>query len=410
MRRAFFQNGATYGDILYWSRPAVWKLQITTPNSSTNYVWLQFNVKDGPWVLEIPAAEGAGIFGSLNDAWQVPVVDVGPAGEDRGKGGKYLILPPGFKGKVPAGYLPAPSATHNGYAALRAIPATQSDADVAKALTLVKKMRLYPLARAANPPAQRYIDVAGKPFEGIVVYDDSFYDSLAKMVNEEAVQPRDLAAMGLLRSIGIEKGKPFQPDAATRAVLKSAIAEAHAGFMAANTLVTPYWPGGQWGLPDSVGAKTGFTFQTGDLLDVDARANTFFFACAPPKKLGASTLYQVTARDGAGSPLDGGASYRLHVPPNVPAKQFWAVTVYDLAPAAFVRESPKTEVTSYQKLQQNPDGSVDVYFGPQAPAGKESNWVYTAQGKPWVTIFRFYGPEKPVLDKTWKLPDIEKIQ
>jgi hypothetical protein len=179
--------------------------------------------------------------------------------------------------------------------------------------------------------------------------------------------------------------------------------------MEANTTVIPYWAGGQWGMPEMVGPKTGFTFQTGDLLDVQARANTYFFACAPPKKLGGATLYLTTARDAGAAPLDGGTAYRLRVPPNVPAKQFWAVTVYDLSTAAFVRDSPKTEVNSYQNLQKNADGSVDVYFGPQAPAGKESNWVYTAKGKPWVTVFRFYGPDKPIHDKTWKLPDIEKV-
>src|SRR5262249_50243694 len=127
----------------------------------------------------------------------------------------------------------------------------------------------------------------------------------------------------------------------------------------------------------------------------------------PPKKLGAATFYLVGSVDATGAPLDGSQSYQLSVPPNVPAKQFWAVTVYDLETAAFIRESPKTEVNSYQNLQKKADGSVDVYFGPMAPMGVESTSIYTAPGKPWFAAFRFYGPEQALFDKTWQLPDIE---
>jgi hypothetical protein len=413
MRNGFFQCGATYGDICYFSKPADWKFQITTPNASTNYVYFNYNVKDGPWVLEFPAAVGAGLFGTFSDAWQSAVVEVGPTGDDAGKGGKYLIIPPDFQGEVPAGYLPVRSATYNGYAAFRAIPTTRSDEDVAKALALVKKLRLYPLAKAGNPPEQKHIDMSGKLFDGIARMDDTFFDSLAKMVNEEPVEERDMVAMGQLRPLGIEKGKEFKPDAATRAILKKAAQEAHAGFMNACTRLVPYWPGGKWGSPSffsESGAKTAFTFQTENGLDVDGRGAMFFFACAPPKKLGAATFYLIVAKDAANAPLDGGKSYRLRVPANVPAKQFWAATVYDLQTAAFIREAPSVEVNSYQNLQKNEDGSVDVYFGANALSGKESNWIYTAPGKPWVAAFRFYGPEKAVFDKTWVLPDIEEVK
>jgi hypothetical protein len=146
MRQAFFSVGAKCGDIAYFSKPADWKFQVTKPNSSSLYVYFNFNLKDGPVVLDFPAAVGAGLFGSIMDAWQVPIADVGPAGDDEGKGGKYLLLPPDFGGKQPAGYFVLRSATYNGYAAFRAIPNTRSDEDTAKALTLVKQLRLYPHA------------------------------------------------------------------------------------------------------------------------------------------------------------------------------------------------------------------------------------------------------------------------
>lgn len=409
MRNAFFSAGAKYGDILYFSRPADWRFQTTTPNASSLYVYLNFNLADGPVVLDFPAAAGAGLFGTLVDAWETPLADVGPEGDDKGKGGKYVLLPPGYKQNIPQGNFPLRSRTYNGYALFRAIPATRSPEDLGKAVDLVKKMRLYPLEQAGNPPAQRHIDIAGKLFDGIARFDDSFYDGLARMVNEEPVQTRDLVAMGQLRLLGIEKGRAFKPDQATRGILKKAIDEAHDGFMEAVTVGEPYWSGSQWILSAVVGPKTGFSYETADHLEIDERAMVFFLAYAAPKNLGAATFYLGAYRDGKGQPLRGEKTYRLRIPANVPVKQYWAVTVYDLATAAFIHESPRLAIDSYdQKVQKNTDGSIDVYFGPSAPAGKETNWIYTARGKPWFPFFRFYGPEKAVFDKTWRLPDMER--
>jgi hypothetical protein len=412
MRRAFFRDAkASYGDIVYWSKPSDWKNQTTTPNASNLYVYFNFNLKDGPVVLEFPAAIGAGLYGSMMDAWQVPIVEVGPQGEDQGNGGKYLLLPPDFKGDPPTGYIVVHSTTYNGHALFRAIPATQSDADIAKAMALVKQQRLYPLSQAANPPQQRYIDMFGQLFDGIVRYDDTFYDSLARMLNEEPVHERDMVAMGQLRSIGIEKGKEFKPDAATRDILTKAAAEAQAGFIDyLTTHLILYWPGSQWGISMATGPKTAFTFETADFLDVDERGAMFFNAYAPPKKLGAGTFYLPTFKDAAGQRLQGDKTYRLHVPPNVPAQQFWAVTVYDLETSGFIRDAPRISLDSYdQKMQRNVDGSVDIYFGPGAPSGKENNWIWTARDKSWFPYFRFYAPEPALFDKTWTLPNIEQM-
>jgi hypothetical protein len=411
MRRAFLRDaGAKYNDIVFWSKQADWKFQVTTPNASTWYVYIAINTKDGPQVIEIPPAIGAGLFGSMNDAWQVPMADIGPEGEDKGRGGKYLVLPPGYTATIPAGYMPVRFSTYNGYSILRAIPVTTSEQDVAKALALVQKTRAYPLGQAENPPSQRFIDMAGKLFDGIATFDDRFYDSLAQMVNDEPVKARDLVAMGQLKSIGIEKGKEFKPDAATRQILKQAIAKAQAGFMQFMTTLPSFAPGSRWSVPGTpVGPATGFTFLRENAIELDERAALFFFGCAPPKQLGAATFYLLGSKDAGGAWLDGGNAYRLRVPPNVPARQFWAVTVYDLKTAGFMREAPRVELNSFQEMEKNADGSVDVYFGPTAPEGKDTNWVYTAPGAQWVSIFRFYGPEKAVFDKTWVLPDIERV-
>jgi hypothetical protein len=171
-----------------------------------------------------------------------------------------------------------------------------------------------------------------------------------------------------------------------------------------------FWPGVQWALPAThIGSETGHTFETADRLAVDERAQLFFLGCAPAKKPGAATMYLAAMKDATGTPLRGDDTYRLRVPPKVQAKQFWAVTVYDFETAGFVRDAPRVELNSYNEaMQKNADGSVDVFFGPAAPSGKDTNWIATAPGKPWLALFRFYGPDKPLFDKTWMLPDIEK--
>jgi hypothetical protein len=413
MRQAFFRDaGAQYGDIAYLSAPADWKLQLTTPNGSAYYVYFNFNTKDGPVVLDVPPAVGAGLFGSMLDAWQVPVADVGPQGEDQGKGGKYLLMPPDYVPDPPTGYVPVRLGTYNGYAAFRAIPQGSSAAAVSRALGLVQKLRLYPLAAADSVPETRFVDISGKLFDGIVRFDASYYASLAHMVDEEPVLPRDTAMIAKLRTLGIEKGKPFEPDTMMQAVLNAAAKQAQA------TLITKlpddgavFWPGRRWMSPSPAGAKSAFTFVNDGQLDVDARALTYFLACAPPKNPGKASFYLLAYADSAGQTLSGDRTYQLHVPAKVPAAQFWALTIYDRNTAAFTHESPKVELNSYDRaIRRNRDGSVDLYIGPQAPAGKASNWVYTAPGGAWFTLFRFYGPQPALMDKTWQLPDIAEVK
>jgi hypothetical protein len=358
MRRAYFRDAkANYNDIVFWSKPSDWKNQTTTPNASAHYVYFNFNTKEGPVVVEIPAAVEAGLFGSLLDAWQVPLVDVGPRGEDQGQGGKYLLLPPDFKGDVPAGYIVVRPQSYNGYALFRAIPKSSSEADVSNTNALVKKMRLYPLAKANGPPEQRFVDMAGKLFDGIVRFDATFYASLAEMVNEEPVLARDRAMMGLLLPLGIEKGKEFKPDAATRRVLAESAREAHVWLMdRLLTFTTEFWLDSRWVLPFTpVGPETVFSFERPNYLDVDARALVYFLAYAPPKKLGAATFYLGTYTDAKGDLLRGEESYKLHVPPNVPARQFWALTLYDRETCAFIRDMPRAGIDSYdQKCRGTP--------------------------------------------------------
>jgi hypothetical protein len=412
MREAFLRDaGAKYGDLVYVSRFADWKFQITTPNASTRYVFAFFNLKHGPVVIDIPVADGAGLFGSILDAWQVPLEDVGPHGADQGRGGRYLLLPPGYEDAVDGGYIAVPSETFNLYAAFRAISEGSSQPAVERALDLINQIKVYPLSDANNGHETRAIDVAGKLFDGIMHYDDTFYESLAKMVDEEPAMPRDAGILRKLKGLGIEKGKPFAPPADVRAELKAAANETRSKLIASlPTYGEKFWPSTSWMIGDPAGPETSFTFTKNGKLDVEARAVTYFLACAPPKNLGKASMYLAAYVDSSGAPLLGKGSYHLHLPANPPAEEFWALTVYDTETCAFIRGSPKVEVNSYHEdLQTNSDGSVDLYLSATAPNGKEGNWIALAVGQPWFAFLRFYGPKEALFDKSWTAPNIEKI-
>jgi hypothetical protein len=413
MRQAYFRDaGADYGDIVYWSKPSDASFQFTTLNASTYYVYIHFNTTDGPVVLDVPAATRAGLLGFLNDPWQTPLVDIGPDGADEGNGGRYLLLPPNYPDEAPADFIPVRPPTYNTYVLFRLIPASSSAADLTAALALVRQMRVYPLAHEANPREQRYIDMAGRVIDGLVAYDDTFFDALARVINEEPVQIRDLAAMGQLHWLGIEKGTEFNPDAGTRGVLRNVAGTAHAQlWQSYRDNSRRYWPDVKsWVLFIRTAVSTNFTWQLADRLDIDERAAVTHMAFNFPKKLGQGTFYVGGLFDATGAQLQGESRYRLRVPADVPAKQYWSTTVYDATTAGFIRAAPRVTLDSYDRaVNKNADGSIDVYFGPQPPRGKGANWIPTAPGRTWFTYFRFYQPGPALFDKTWKLPEIEPM-
>jgi hypothetical protein len=249
VKQAAFRDGkANYNDIVWWPKGGGWKNQSPTPNVNTRYMYFFINTRqDGPVVVELPpAVPGASFYGTIEDAWYVPLVDIG----FEGKGGKYLVLPPDFKGDVPDGYTPVRPATYNTMTLLRSILASLSEKDEQAGNELVKQVKIYPLSKADNPPAQRLLDMTEVMYNGLVKYNETFFTSLARMLNEETVQPRDLQMMGMLLPLGIERGKEFKPDSATVAQLKAAAAEAQAWLMdKAATDGTPWWSGTQWVIP-----------------------------------------------------------------------------------------------------------------------------------------------------------------
>jgi hypothetical protein len=403
--------------IVYWSRLFDWKNQTLTPNPDTLYFMPFFDTKDvGPMVLEVPPADEGSITGSVDDCWQTALEDVGPAGVDKGKGGKYLILPPGSKDKVPDGYIPLRSPTYQGFAILRSNTRSSSKEDVAKAVAYAKRVKFYPLAKVADPPATKFVDAIDVVFDANITYDLRFFEALDRVVQTEPWLERDKAMIDKLKSIGIEKGKPFKPDAKAQEVLKDAAREARAWLADRyeNAYFPPaYYEGGHWHVPASPEVVEGLStmFANPKEYPVDSRGVAYSIGYFSAKHLGTGQFYLMTINDKEGKPFGGGKTYRLTVPANAPVKLYWSATAYDRDTHALIRDMKWASRSSQSTgLQKNADGSVDIYFGPKAPEGKESNWVPTKSGGGFEVLFRFYGPEKALFDKTWKLPDIEMIK
>jgi Uncharacterized conserved protein len=405
---------ADFNQVIYWSRLPDWKIQTLTPNPDAIYLSPFINTKGvGPMVLEIPPADEGSITGTIMDLWHSALEDVGPAGVDKGKGAKYLILPPDYKEAAPAGYIALPSDTYRGYALLRSIPKSGSDSDVAKAVAYGKRIKLYPLSQASKPPATTFVDVVDIVYDSTIPYDLRFFESLNRIVQAEPWLERDKAMIDQVKSIGIEKGKSFNPDPATQALLNDAAREAQAWLVARYeaSFSAPYYEGSHWALPGSRELLEGQAtfFAKPDIYPVDVRGVTFSYAYFTPKHPGGGSYYLLTIADQRGRLLDGATTYRLTVPANAPVRQYWSATVYDRATHAPIRNARWPSRSSQtQGLQRNADGSVEVYFGPKAPAGKESNWIPTSADGGFEVLFRFYGPEKPLFEKTWRLPDIEE--
>ena len=387
-----------------------------TGNTDTVYALSVLDLdRDGPTVVEIPPGCGPG---TVDDAWFRFVIDMGAPGPDRGQGGKYLILPPGFDGEVPEGYFTAESPSYINLIALRGFLVDGSPEPASRMFR--DGVKIYPLHRQDDPPPMEFINGSGRTFNTIHANNIEFYDELHAVIDREPVDLIGPETRGLIAGIGIRKGQPFEPDERLRRILTDSAAVANATARAIffqtaepdNFLYEgSYWKRGY------IGGDYRFLMQgDGGERNLDARTAVFYMAtlntpAMAAKMIGRGSQYAWGDRDSTGSYLDGAKDYRLHLPPDVPAKDFWSVVVYDPQTRSELQTGQRfpSKNNATDGVAANPDGSVDLYFGPQPPKGFEANWIQTIPGKGWFSLLRLYGPLEPWFDKTWRPGEFELV-
>ena len=404
-RRGLREAGVTSPRIIGCTEPRAnsWNVSLT-PNTETTYGTTFLDLRAwGPTVIEVPP----GSLSLVDDFWFRYVADMGIAGPDKGEGGRYLFLPPDFAGDVADDrYFTFRSPTYTNFVALRSLEGVSG----------IKQVRIYPLSEADDPDDNEFINLAEICLNLVHANDYRFYEEVNELIQEEPVGALDPERAGQLAAIGFIKGRRFDPDPRLREILERA-APIAAGI-ARTIAYAPRDPDatvyGSW-KEAFVGGSYEFLRDGARLLDARTRWHYIATGVTPAMvtpQVGAGSVYLYTVHDANGDTLDGARTYRLHVDPDVPAKNFWAVDVYDTQTRSLL-QVPSTiwpsVASNSGRLQMNDDGSHDLYFGPTPPAGRESNWVETIPGKSWFQFFRLYGPLQPWFDQTWKLNDFEPI-
>jgi hypothetical protein len=385
------------------------KLGILTPNYTTPYIATFIDLEEsGPMVVELPPGLMAGM---ILDNWQRVLADLGVVGPDKGKGGKYLILPPGYGPVEADGYFVVQSPSRDVLAGVRLLGDDKEKA-IAELVPGIKTYAWSPEKTGEAMPVRRAGD---KKWSQMPPHGMAYWESLNDVIQRAPVEERDRLIMAQLRFLGIEKGKSFAPDDRKKKILEDGVVVGEAMAKANTTdkrVEPPFWEGTNWkhALVVSPDQKA----NTYDQLD--ERAAWFYEAVVISKGMltqtpGVGQRYIAAYKDADDAWLSGENTYKLHVPANPPAKGFWSVTAYDEATRQMpVTEQGRPDISSRKEdIVKNADGSIDVYFGPKAPEGHEANWVQTNPDKGWFAYFRFYGPTEPFFDKSWSLPDIEKI-
>jgi len=384
-----------------------------TANSTTIYNMFELNVKDGPVVVEVPA----GILGPVDDAYFRFVTDFGFTGPDQGKGGKYLFVHRDYEGEIPEGYFVVRTPSYRNLSFFRAIP---KDGNLKAAVDNVKAgFHTYPLSQAANPPQQRFVNLSGKQMNTVHANDYKFYEELNAVVQYEPADSFDPELVGLFASIGIKKGKPFEPDARMKKILTEAVAignaTARAITFAPRNPRYYIWPDRKWNTPFTGGGNYEF-YDNGERM-LDDRIFMHYYATGitpamTAPKVGLGSVYGIAAQDINGDYLDGGKTYKVTLPGPVPAKDFWSFMVYSGQHRSMLETDQKLAGldSNNPSVQPNKDGSYTMWFGPKAPKGKEGNWIQTVPGKSYNVLLRLYGPLEPFFEKTWKAGDFEPVK
>jgi len=383
-----------------------------TLNSDTPYGAAVLDLQAGPMVVELPSGPYIGLVDDHHQSW---IMDLGLPGPDAGKGGKHLILPPGYKGSIPAGYYVGRSSSFKVLLAARALPINGEKA----ALDALRAIKIYPLATAAKPKLLTIVDTTSMKADGTcLTWEDNlqFWEVLQRVIDAEPTVPDFAPMAGLLASIGVGKGKPFAPDARLKAILVRAAKAGREQMLVSAWDSTRAdklaWADRRWEWAGLVADNA--DFRTSNGIDLEARDRWFAQAIVTSPAMfrrtaGAGSLYWVGLRDKSGAYLDGGRRYKLSLPLPVPGKLFWSVTVYDAQTRSQVQTNQdKAALRSLSELKElGSSGSAELHFGPTAPAGQQARWIKTTAGRGWFAYIRIYGPEAAAFDGSWKPGDFE---
>jgi len=387
-----------------------------TLNSDTPYGSATLDVSEGPMVIELPPGAYIGLVNDHNQGW---VLDMGLPGPDAGQGGKHLVVGPGYTGLIPAGYFVGHSPSFKNLMALRALPV---GGDQAKALEALKAVKVYPLSTADDPKPLKVVDTTETDMDSTSLkWEDNlqFWEVLHRVIQEEPLIDKFGPMYGLLAAIGIEKDKPFSPDDRMKAILEKAARDGRDQL-----LVSAFessrpdkmaWPDRKWEWAGLVPNVAGFETPVG--VDLEARDRWFAQAIVTSPAMfrrtaGAGSMYWLGARDSTGAYLDGEKTYKLTIPQPVPNKLFWSVTAYDAQTRSEVQtDQGKAALRSLFELKDvSQTEPTELFFGPEAPSGKEGQWIKTAPGHGWFAYIRIYGPEQAAFDGSWKPGDFELVK
>jgi hypothetical protein len=392
-RNELRKHGAKEGDLAVLGSRPNGRVELPTLNDTAPYVFGSGSLKGGPMVIDVPPASARARFsGGVMDVWNAPIEDFGPAGADAGKGGRFVLMPPGSTDSAPAGYTPLQSGSYEFHLWVRSVPARSGDDGWRDAVEYAKGLKVYPLANAGAPPPNNWFDVSRVKgyFHGTPTFGEHAFRLIDEYIQNEPGRESDRAMHATLAELGIVKGKPFTPEDETTQMLGRAAkaAEEHLRAELENgRMFERFWPERAWGTVTPAP----------------------FFTAGAARQAGPGETTLMASVDAQGQPLDGGKRYRLRVPPKVPAKEFWTVILYSTRTRAIV-DTEKFSLSSRDRLQINKDGSIDLFFAPLAPAGRDANWLATRPGENFYAGVRFYGPTPPLAGKAWILGNFEEIE
>jgi hypothetical protein len=452
MRRGFQSAGAEDNSFTFFPELMDSASLFLTGNSDTVYFWGFIDLSDGPMVLDVPAlGPPSGLLGTIDDMWFNWITDIGLPGPDRGAGGRYLIVGPGYDGPLPdSGFHVCHARTTRVTALGRGFMVDNDPKVPAEAIRNGVRLSPYvpgaqgtaigtflagkaPLGAAPAVPGTRFIELSGAAFNTIPPNDFGYWEIVNELVQQEPPGSGDPELLGLLAAVGIVHGKPFDPDQRMRKILEEAVVVGNAtartvSFAPRAEEDVAYYPGSAWfnrlfaggyqflDPPPQVTADGVVPVPSDGARKLNPRTWFFYIATGITPAMcmnltGIGSQYLMAARDSGGEYLDGGRGYRLTLPPGIPESRFWSVMLYDNQTRSMLQTGqPKPDVGSQSgTVQPNPDGSTDVYFGPAPPDGRENNWIQTVPGKGFFTILRLYSPEAAFFDKSWRPSEIEPI-